>query len=45
MKKTYIIPTTEVFEVKTQQHILTGSGGVANNSPLGDEYLEPDVSY
>ena len=44
MKKTYLVPTIEVIAIQTMGMLAT-SGGVANGSPVGDNYNGGDVSY
>ena len=45
MKKTYINPTMVAVELQYNNHLLAGSGGVADGSTPGLEYTSTDVSY
>ncbi len=45
MKKTYINPTMVAVELQSNNHLLAGSGGVADGDAPGAEYTSTDVSY
>ena len=45
MKKTYINPTMVAVELQYNNHLLAGSGGVADGGTPGEAYSSGDVSY
>ena len=45
MKKTYINPTMNIVKLNAKSNILAGSGGVNNNSTVGNAFNGSDVTY
>ena len=45
MKKTYMHPEMKVIKIRNRALLLNSDPGVKNNSILGDEFDEDDVSY
>jgi len=43
--KGYVKPVTRVLHINTENHLLTGTGGVQTGSEVNEEYSEEDVSF